>query len=139
MRWEVGIVLEEIIAATTTLIGDRVTAACSAVGVAAPFSQISQRAVPNALGGQIELGGLADWVVAFTDMKIAFDALRGEINAAMAIFNAHTQVVSGTCSIMIGGVPYTGTIAGTAAAPTTSMINAATVMDAAKVTTVMVP
>lgn len=128
--WEVGIVLDEIMAAVTTLIGDRVTAACSAVGVAAPFSQISQRAVPNALGGQIELGGLADWVVAFTDLKTAFDQLKADLNSHIQKYNTHIHI--GTATVDAGPV---GTIAATTATSTPTTAD----MTAAKVTTVMVP
>ena len=82
--WEVGFQLEDILAAVTTLIGDKVFAAMTAPGVASPLSQIALRAVPNPLGGQIELGGAADYVVAFNDMKIAFDLLKAQ-------FNVHTH------------------------------------------------
>lgn len=121
--WEVGEILEDILPAATTLIGDKVIAANAAVGVPSALSQISLRA---AAGGSIELGGATDFVTAFTDMKTAFDALRGEINAAITIFNAHTH----------SGVTTGSGSTGTTSAP---MVPAAADMTGAMVATVKVP
>ena len=116
--WECGMTLESILPSLLTLIGDKVIAASTAVGVPSPLSQISLRAIPNATGGQIELGGVTDWAVAFTRMQTAFDLLRTQ-------FNSHTH------SYLPGPL---------AAANTATPLPLATAdMTAARVTTVQVP
>lgn len=124
--WECGMTLESILPSLLTLIGDKVIAASTAVGVPSPLSQISLRAIPNATGGQIELGGITDWVVAFTDMKIAFDSLKATVQANYTAYTAHkhTGVTTGPGSSGTTDTPGT--------APTADMT-------AAKVTTVQVP
>ncbi len=73
--------------------------------------------------GDIYLNGSADTVVAFTDMKTAFDQLKTDLNNFITLYNTHTHGVSGTT-----------------ANPTTMIgtISAAT-MDDATVSTVKVP
>ena len=76
--------------------------------------------------GNIELNGNTDSAIAFTDMKLAFDTLRTELNAFVSVFNAHVHTAT---------MPGPG-VSGPIAAPA---IAAVADMTAAEVPTVKVP
>jgi len=77
-------------------------------------------------GGIIELNGNADFVTAYTDLKIAFDQLKTDLNNFITIFNAHIHSGVTTGPGSSGSSPTPGT-------PSTAD------MSGAKVDTVKVP
>jgi len=76
-------------------------------------------------GAEIHLNGDSDTAIAFTDMKVAFDLLRTELNALVTAYNTHVHTVAGGT-----GVPTT---------PTTPGVPAVADMSGAEVPTVKVP
>ena len=105
--WEVGLPLEPMVAAVAgTLVGERVITS-DVLGV-----QKSYVAFRNT--GVLEVNGTADFAVAFTDLKTAFDAFIIE-------YNAHVHATAAV------GTPSAPTVPSTAS------------IDAAKVLTVKLP
>ena len=86
--WEFGIMAEDVLASAAVLVGDKVLAANTVAGITA---YIAARAAT----GFIELNGTTDTAVAFTQMKAAFDTLKGELTALVTAFNAHKHTGSG--------------------------------------------
>lgn len=70
--------------------------------------------------GTIEINGNTDFAVAFDDLKAGFDLLRGELNAFIAVFDAHDHTTS------VGP-------------PTTQGVTAVASIDASKILTIKVP
>ena len=61
--------------------------------------------------GDIEINGDADNMVRFSELKAAYDELKGDLNALISAYNSHIHITTAT----IGATPTPGVIA-----PTTS-------------------
>jgi hypothetical protein len=115
--WKVSIPLDDLIP-PTALPGEKILYSRSAPGVAA-----AKIALRNT--GIMELNGAADWVVAYTDLKIAFDQLKSDFNTFVTVkYNLHNHPTAPTGIVSVPSVIGTATTAD---------------MTAAKVATVMCP
>jgi hypothetical protein len=108
--WEFGIAAEDVVALAALGIGDKLLAANNAAGVTT--AQIAMRGAT----GMIELNGTSDTATAFAQMKIAFDTLRTEINAAIAIFNTHTHITDPPATVDPPAAPMVPAVADMSAA-----------------------
>ena len=81
--------------------------------------------------GSLELNGAEDYAVAYTDLKDAFDTLRGDLNALVQAYNTHIHTTTAT----IGSSGTPGVISPTASLGTESTAD----MSPAQVQTVKLP
>lgn len=82
-------------------------------------------------GTVLELQGNADFAVAYTDLKLAFDQLKTDLNALITAYNAHIHVTTAT----IGPGPALGVISPTVSTGTPSTAD----MSGAKISDIKVP
>jgi hypothetical protein len=73
--------------------------------------------------GDIEINGDADNMVRFSELKAAYDELKGDLNALISAYNSHIHITTAT----IGATPTPGVIAPTTSTgtPSTATIDAA--------------
>ena len=73
--------------------------------------------------GDIEINGDADNMVRFSELKTAYDQLKGDFNAFVSIYNSHIHVTTAT----IGATPTPGVISPTVSTgtPSTATVDAA--------------
>lgn len=121
--WQFAIVVEDIVAAVETAIGEKVLAATDSNG-----DQKSYLALRS--DGNLELNGTADFGVRFSELEAAFNQLKSDLNNVVTFINGATGVGHvHTCPV---GGGSTTAMTGTAVA------SSADISDA-KVETVLMP
>ena len=116
------------IAATTN---DNVTPEGLDEGAYQIYASDSGSKTANALcepGGDLVLNNGTDYAVQYTELKSAFDTLKGDLNILIALYNAHTHIIIGpvipNTDIPLPAalfVPPTGSIADMSAAKVPSV------------------
>ncbi len=101
--WEVGIVLEDIVAAVTTAIGDKTIGASVAGGVIDPTAKLQFKAATH----ESVFGDGVNYAVKYNELKTAFNTLRDDFNAFVTKYNGTVPAIGHVHTCPAGGGPTT--------------------------------